>query len=118
MSSPHSNRRLESPEGLISVDPGDGKKIVPSKTIDYINLVTSGAETRTLPDPVFEGIELTLNLKDDGGNCVVTASTAINATGNTVMTFADESDVIVLKSVNKGGSYVWRVVGNDGVALS
>lgn len=118
MSSPHSNRRLESVEGLVSPDPGDGKDISARLTIDFVALSTSGAETRGLLDPVCEGIELTLAMADDGGNCVVTADSAINASSNTIMTFADEGDVIVLKSVRIGNDPKWRVVGNDGVALS
>lgn len=113
-----SDLRLDSENGLTQPDPGNGKKIVPTKLSTLMHLVTTGAETRTLPDPVIAGVDLTLCMKTDGGNCVVTASTAINAAGNTIMTFADESDVILLKAVRKGSALVWRVLGNDGVALS
>lgn len=101
------------------LDPGDGEAIYPgSRSLGFVSLKTSGAETRTLPDPDRMNVRLTLAFEDDGGDCVVTAATAINANGDNIMTFAEESDVIDLISVKKGSAYVWRVVGNDGVALS
>jgi hypothetical protein len=100
------------------LDPGSSGVIRPRKDRAYVPLVTSGAETRTLPDPEVAGKQVTLGFKTDGGNCVITASTAINQSGNTIMTLADAGDEITLRSIEKGANHVWRVVSNDGVALS
>ena len=64
------------------------------------------------------GQEVTLCFKTDGGDRVVTAATGINQTGNTVMTFADAGDMIALRAIQSGSNVVWRVMANDGVALS
>ena len=98
-------------------DPGDGGAI-PVTDGGNVSLVTEGAETRTLAAPSFVGQELSLALKTDDGDCVVTASAAINQTGNNTLTFADAGDTIVLVGVELGAAKVWRVVSNDGVALT
>lgn len=83
-----------------------------------VQLVTGGAETRTLAAPSFLGQTLCLNLKTDGGDCVVTCATAVNQTGNNKLTLADAGDEITLKAVYNGANLRWRVVSNDGVALA
>jgi len=103
----------------VMLDPGNGKAMIVDRDRGIVELVTAGAETRTLGNPTKSGIELSLTMKTDGGDCVVTAATAINAAGNTIMTFNDAGDTIVLLSIPNGNSaYRWKVVGNDGVALS
>lgn len=100
-------------------DPGNGQAIRVSKNNQVVSIRTTAAETRTLPNPTKVGVALTLAMVVDGGNCVVTAATAINVTGNTVMTFADANDTITLRSIRNGASgFRWSVQGNDGVALS
>lgn len=103
-------------------DPGASGAI---ENIDHtpaiVELVSAAAETRTLPDPLRSGQILILTMKTDGGNITCTAATAINAAGNTIMTFADAGDTIMLVSIPDGASdYKWKVVGNEGtnVALS
>lgn len=98
-------------------DPGNAGKL-PRDQVCMISLVTTGAETRTLADPVREGIVLQLNFLTDGGDCVVTADSAINAATNTIMTFADAGDYIMLVSRKFGTGYRWVVAANDGTALS
>lgn len=98
-------------------DPGDGEAI-PVADSGTCQIVTGDAETRTLAAPTDVGQVLCLTMKTDGGNCVVTASAAINAAGNNTMTFADVTDTILLVGAISGADKVWRVMGNDGVALS
>lgn len=103
----------------VILDPGNGKALIVDRDRGIVQLETAAAETRTLGDPEKSGLMLTLTLMHDGGDCVITAATAINAAGNTIMTFADAADTIVLMSIPDGTSgYKWKVVGNDGVALS
>jgi len=102
-------------------DPGNAGVIQANSELFFnrIELSTAGAETRTLPDPVRGGQFLSISMAVDGGNAVITAATAVNAAGNTTLTFADVTDTITLISIPDGaGGYRWSVVGNDGVALS
>jgi hypothetical protein len=61
---------------------------------------------------------ITLCFQTDGGDCVVTAASAVNQAGNNTLTLADAGDEITLKSIRSGSSFVYRVASNDGVALS
>jgi len=92
--------------------------IIPDRSPAVETIKTTAAETRTLPRPLGVGQDLTIVLDTDGGDCVITAAAAINVAGNTIMTLADAGDMIRLTSVTIGGAYFWRVVANDGVALS
>lgn len=99
-------------------DPGDAGNILAHRS-GYIWFVTAAAETRTLDDPVFVGQRLELFFETDAGDNVVTADSAINQAGNTIMTFADAGDHIELVGGRDGaGDFEWRVIANDGVALS
>lgn len=81
-------------------------------------LVSAGAETRTIAAPTFAGQRIVLACKTYVGNIVVTASAAINQTGNTTITLNGAGDFIELVGVELGGAKVWRVSANDGCALS
>lgn len=100
-------------------DPGSSGNIL-SNRAGVIRLVTTaGAETRTLDDPVYDAQELHLFFETDAGDCVVTADSAVNQTGNNTLTFADAGDHLFLVGGRDGaGGYEWRVLANDGVALS
>ena len=105
------------------VDAGDGNAIKYRTYGTYMPITTGASgETNTLADPTSPSQELTLHcVTHGGGDRVVTASTAINQTGNTIMTFGAADDSIVLGSVQKAGTagaYRWNVKQNDGVALS
>ncbi len=100
------------------IDPGNGKAIVVDRQDAMILLRTTAAETRTLPAPTKPGLRLDIAMQTDGGDCVITATAAVNQAGNTIMTFADAGDIVSLKSIALGTAFVWRIVANDGVALS
>ena len=53
-----------------------------------------------------------------GGTRAITAASAINVAGNTVMTFNAARDYIVLNGVSIGGTRCWEVAFNANVALS
>jgi hypothetical protein len=101
-------------------DPGTAGAIVPDRQRAVCPIVSSAvAETNTLPDPEFMGQECTICFKTDGGgDRTITAATGINQTGNNTMVFADAGDMIALQAIQSGSSVVWRVMANDGVALS
>lgn len=102
----------------VIADPGDAGDIAPTRSFSTVAITTAGAETRTLSDPTFAGQQLAISLDVDGGDCVITASTAVNQTGNDTMTMADAGDIITFVAVDVAGSPVWRIVANDGVALT
>lgn len=104
-------------EPKLIADPGDGNAI-PVLESGYVNLVSAGAETRTLAAPLFVGQELILNFITDGGDCVVTCATTVNQTGINTLTFADAGDQIVLMAGQSGSDLRWRVQSNDGVGLT
>ena len=103
-------------------DPGSGKPIPYQFWGQQVKLVTgAGAETNTLADPSKAGQRLDFIMRTDGGgDRVITAASAINQAGNTILTFADVEDFIALTSVRKVGGvgFRWQVLSNDGVALS
>lgn len=101
----------------VITDPGDAGAI-PVLTSGNCPLTTAAGETRTLDDPTFAGQRLTLSLDVDGGDCVITAASAVNQTGNNTITMADAGDIFEVVAVDVGGSPKWRVAVNDGAALS
>ena len=98
-------------------DPGAAGAIPVTKS-GTCPLVTEAAEARSLAIPSFLGQEIVLVLDTDGGDCTVTSSQAVNAAGNTVLTFNDAGDFVVLKAVTIGGALRWRIAENVGVTLS
>ena len=100
------------------VDRGDGD-LVPITQAGYVELATAGVETRTLGDPTFRGQTIDLVFVTDGGNCVVTTASPVNQAGNNTLTFADIGDHVRLVGFNNPtDGWEWRVVANDGVALT
>ncbi|MFO0880731.1 MAG: DUF2190 family protein [Gemmataceae bacterium] len=98
-------------------DPGNAGAI-PVTHSGRVAIVTAGSETRTLAAPTFPGQELLLYVKTDGGTCVITVAAAINQTGNNTITMADVNDSIRLHAIEDGNNLRWRVVCNDGAALT
>lgn len=99
------------------VDLGDASAIEASMG-GFVPLVTASGETRTLANPSTAGIVLTLCLDTDGGDCVVTVAGAYNQANNTIITLADAGDAIHLRACTIGGAARWRMIANDGAALS
>lgn len=98
-------------------DPGDAGAI-PITATGHVNIVTAGAETRTLAAPTQVGQQLLLSMKTDGGDAVVTVATTVNQTGNNTLTFADAGDAILLIAKQNGANVRWFAASNDGVGLS
>jgi len=98
-------------------DPGDTGAI-PVTDSGKCDLVTTGAQTRTLAAPTYIGQLLLLSLKTDGGNCVITCATTVNQTGNNTITMDDAGDAILLVGKANGANKRWSVVSNDGCTLS
>jgi len=100
-------------------DPGAGGSITAEGNWTVVEMVTAASEARSLKDPVKSGQVIVLTLKTDGGDCAVTAATSCNTAGNTVITFGDAGDTVVLTSIPNGTSgYKWIITANDTAALS
>jgi hypothetical protein len=100
-------------------DPGNGLYIRPPGNFQHCQVVTAAAETRKLGDPYFLGQWFTISMLTDGGDCVITADSPVNQTGNNTITLNDAKDAITLTSVADGaGGFEWRVVENNGTSLS
>lgn len=83
------------------------------------SLVSVGAdETRTLAIPTIVGQQLSLNMKTDAGDIVLTVASAINETGNNTVTFDNTGETLGLVGVDDGGTLAWRVMWNDGAGLT
>jgi len=98
-------------------DPG-ASGAIPVTEVGVCAVTTAAAETRTLADPAHIGDIVTITLDVDGGNCVITAASGINNTGNNTITMADAGDTLSLIATQVAGDLVWRVLANDGAVLS
>ena len=99
-------------------DPGASGAIDVSHS-GYVELVSGGAETRTMADPVFKGQVIDLTFITDGGDCVVTTASPVNQTGNNTVTFADIGDHQRLVGFwNSNDGWEWREIANDGAGLT
>ena len=108
---------IHDPLSATITDPGDAGAIPVDKSGTCL-LETSAAETRTLADPPVVGRIISLAFKTDGGDCVITAASAVNQAGNNTLTFNDAGDHIILAAIEVGSNLRWRVLCNDGVSLS
>lgn len=101
----------------VLADPGSGGAL-PVTSFGNVSMTSAGAENRSIAGPSFVGQILTLSVAVLGGVITVTSSVILNQAGNTVMTFGAVTDSISLIGAYVGGALVWRVLANDGVALS
>ncbi len=99
-------------------DPGTGAAI-PVSASGVVAITTAAAETNTLAIPTFLGQRLVLVCDVYAvGDRVVTAASAINVAGNTIMTFGAARDAIELVAIQLAGVLAWEVSWNNNVALS
>lgn len=98
-------------------DPGDAGAI-PVVNSGNVEIVTAGAETRTIAAPTHVGQQLLLAMKTDGGDCVITVATTVNQAGNNTITLNDPGDACLLTAGISGGDIRWRLADVDGAVLS
>ena len=100
-------------------DPGNGGAIPVGNYNTICNMTSTGAsDTRTVANPKYLGQTCTLALDVDGGGLDITAASAVNQAGNTVMDFSHAGDFAKLCAVHQAGALRWQVIGSDGVAFS
>ena len=89
-------------------DPGSGGSITAEGNWTVVELVSAGAEARSMKDPVKSGQLIVLTLKTHGGTVTVTAATAFNKAGNTTIAFDAALETVTLTSIPNGTSgYRW-----------
>lgn len=103
-------------------DPGDGGSI-PVDRSGVVILRSAAAETRTLYPPAGIGASLVLAMDVDGGDITVYVKNesgtgvAFDGTNNT-MTFNTAGDTLSLFAVQTASGLRWRMITNNGVAVS
>ena len=100
-------------------DPGNGGTIDVARS-GYCELTSVGAaETRTLPDPTFRGQIIDFVFVSDLGDIVMTGASALNQTGNTIVTFTDVGEHIrLMGAYNATDGWEWKTIVTDGAAQS
>ena len=99
----------------VITDPGNAGAI-PVTNSGTCLLESAGAETRTMAIPPALGLdrEITLQCSVYVGDIVVTVASAIDTTTNTIMTFGNVGDFVILRATDTGGTLEWRVVNHGG----
>jgi hypothetical protein len=98
-------------------DPGDAAAI-PVTQSGFCMLTSAGAETRTLAIPSFAGQTIDLCCDTYVGNVAITVASAFDVTGNTTITMGNAGDSIKLVGATIGGTLAWRILANNGCALT
>lgn len=99
-------------------DPGSAGTITIDRDGGICSVVTAGAEARTLRQPTKAGVVGTVCLDTDGGDLTLTVTGGYNNDDDTSLTFDDAGDYVRFLSVKVGTSYLWRVVGSEGVIVA
>jgi hypothetical protein len=103
---------------VLIADPGNAGAI-PVTRSGSVPITTAAAETRTLAIPTLIGQILTISCDVYAvGDAVITVASAINQAGNTIITLNTAGDTVKLEGVQIAGVLAWRVIVNDGAALS
>lgn len=111
-------RAYESVGPGIGNDPGASGTITPTMWGQIFPIVTAAPEARTLARPDKPGILTSVVLDSDGGDLSLTVTGGYNLAGQTLITFTDAGDLVVLLSVKTGTTYQWTVVANEGTNVS
>lgn len=92
-------------------DPGNGNVIRVTQDLTICEMVSTGAETRTLAAPSKAGLRFILRMLTDGGDIVVTHSPGFNHAGESKATFNDAGDLLKLRSVETAthGTFRWQI---------
>lgn len=96
-------------------DPGASGTIHVGKH-GYVNLVSTGAETRTLALPTKANVSLRLHMMTDGGDITLTVASAYNEVGSTTIVFSDVGQFAEFVSfMTAGGVFFWRLTSNSNI---
>lgn len=99
------------------VDPG-ASGAIPVVGGGVVNVVTAGAETRTVADPTSIGQQLLLNADTIVTSATITFAHAFDNTPHTHIEFTAAGQSASFIAVTVAGVKRWRLVANDGGTLS
>lgn len=103
------------------VNPGDGGLLIADRGCGVCHIVTTAATAIDVQAPYKPGVYLTIILETDGGDCVLSFTDGINATGNITATMAEASDLLHLISVTDATAdtgHKWWLITNLNCSLS
>lgn len=93
-------------------DPGNAGSIVADRSLSICNLVSAGAETRTLRRPTMQGDRITLHVQTYVGDITLTVTGGYNTDGDTTFTFSAAGQFLDLISFYDGTNYFWRKISD------
>jgi hypothetical protein len=94
-------------------DPGDAGTISVDQSLAICNLVSAGAETRTLPLPYREGVIITFFARTIAGTITLTVTGGIDLNGTTTFAFTAVDQFLVLESFKKAdGTLIWLKISD------
>lgn len=101
-------------------DPGTGEPISVDTSASIALVVAATGETNTLAPPSYVGQQLLLYTETLGSSDtrVITASAAIAADGDDVLTFDGVGQAALLIGIEAEGSLRWSAIGLEGAATS
>lgn len=102
---------------LLIADPGASGAIAVTNS-GHVEIVTAGAETRTIAAPSFIGQRLLISFKTKVGNATITVASTVNRTGNNTVALTAAGQAVELVASASGSSFVWNVAFNDSATLS
>lgn len=108
-------RKLHNAQATI-VDPGSAGTITVNKGNAICNIVTAGAEARTLARPTRAGVIFTMHGQTLDGACTITPTGGFNEAGTSTIVLTNAGETVTLISKYDGTNYGWRVVSRGGLA--
>jgi predicted RecA/RadA family phage recombinase len=103
---------IANPATTAITDPG-ASGAIPITASGYVNMVSAGAETRTLAAPASEGELLLICFQTKVGNIVITCASTFNRTGNNTATFSAAGQSMLLIGIKSGSNLLWMSVVSD-----
>lgn len=112
--------RTQSLASQTIADPGTGQAIPVTTSGNLALTMSVPGETNTLaiPTAIGQTLHITVASFVAASTRIITSAQAFNGTGNTVITLDAATDSILLAAASVGGALRWRVVYNDGCALT
>jgi len=104
----------------VLTDPGDGGTITAIQDLQICEMVSTGADTRTLAAPTKPGIRLVLRHLTDGGSITITAAEGLNTLLETEVVMSEAGDLLQLIAVTlvADSTYRWEILVNTASVVS